>query len=562
MDAQEIKTAVAHQDAARAAAEAPFVNLADPAQVLGPDGQPAVSRRAPMWADIPDEQWNDWRWQLSHRVNDLEEIEQVLELTDEEREGLSAPDKFRVDITPYFISLIDPKDPNDPIRRQVIPSADEHQAFTAMMEDSLAEDRHSPVPGLVHRYPDRVLMLVTTQCASYCRYCTRSRIVGDPTQNFNRRDHEAQLEYLRRTPQVRDVLISGGDGLTLAPKLFEKILRGLREIPHIEIIRIGSRVPVFLPQRIDDELCEMLAKYHPLWINLHFNHPNEITPEVSRAVDKLTRAGLPVGNQSVLLAGVNDCVHIQRAPRPQARREPDPPVLPVPVRPGRGVRPLPDAGRQGARDHRGPARTHVRLRRADLRHRCARRRRQDPGDAELPDQLLGPQGGAAQLRGLHHHVRGARDVQAARLGARARTASTSAPSPASRASWGCSRASGCGSSRRASRRSTRAATPRRTGSRTRRSGSRSASARSRARPARRCGPRGGGDDGEAGAGEAGSRRRGHAGEAAGTTGPARSHGRARANPPHRRTGSCSSHGLCSALETPTDTSVPRHLLLR
>ena len=182
-----------------------------------------------------------------------------------------------------------------------------------MMEDSLAEDRHSPVPGLVHRYPDRVLMLVTTQCASYCRYCTRSRIVGDPTQNFNRSDHEAQLEYLRRTPQVRDVLISGGDGLTLAPKLFESILRGLREIPHIEIIRIGSRVPVFLPQRIDDELCAMLEKYHPLWINLHFNHPNEITPEVSRAVDKLTKAGLPVGNQSVLLAGVNDCVHIQRS---------------------------------------------------------------------------------------------------------------------------------------------------------------------------------------------------------------------------------------------------------
>jgi lysine 2,3-aminomutase len=182
-----------------------------------------------------------------------------------------------------------------------------------MMEYSLSEDRHSPVPGLVHRYPDRVLMLVTTQCASYCRYCTRSRIVGDPTQNFNSRDHEAQLEYLRRTPQVRDVLISGGDGLTLAPKLFESILRGLREIPHIEIIRIGSRVPVFLPQRVDDELCEMLANYHPLWINLHFNHPNEITPEVSRAVDKLTRAGIPVGNQSVLLAGVNDCVHIQRA---------------------------------------------------------------------------------------------------------------------------------------------------------------------------------------------------------------------------------------------------------
>ena len=313
MDADEIKVAVAHQAAAAATSQEPWVNRRDPAQTLGPDGAPAVSRRAPIWQDVPDEKWNDWRWQLSNRVNSLEEVGAVLNLTEDEKEGLSAPDKFRVDITPYFISLIDPDDPDDPIRRQVIPVGREHEAFTAMMEDSLAEDRHSPVPGLVHRYPDRVLMLVTTQCASYCRYCTRSRIVGDPTQNFNRKDHEAQLEYLRRTPQVRDVLISGGDGLTLAPRLFESILRGLREIPHIEIIRIGSRVPVFLPQRIDDELCSMLEKYHPLWINLHFNHPNEITPEVSRAVDKLTKAGLPVGNQSVLLAGVNDCVHIQRS---------------------------------------------------------------------------------------------------------------------------------------------------------------------------------------------------------------------------------------------------------
>jgi lysine 2,3-aminomutase len=290
-----------------------WVNPRDPAQTLGPDGLPARSRRAPLWADVPDEKWDDWRWQLSHRINSLDEVAAVLNLTEEEKAGLTADDKFRVDITLYFASLIDPDDPNDAIRRQVIPLGREQQAFTAMMADSLAEDRHSPVPGLVHRYPDRVLMLITTQCASYCRYCTRSRIVGDPTQNFNRRDHEAQLEYLRRTPQVRDVLISGGDGLTLAPKLLESVIRGLREIPHIEIIRIGTRVPVFLPQRVDDELCEMLAKYHPLWMNLHFNHPNEITPEVSRAVDKLTRAGIPIGNQSVLLAGVNDCVHIQRA---------------------------------------------------------------------------------------------------------------------------------------------------------------------------------------------------------------------------------------------------------
>jgi len=291
----------------------PWVNPRDPAGAVGPDGRPARSHRAPVWADVPDAQWDDWRWQLSHRVNSLEEIGAVLELTDEERDGLSAPDRFRVDITPYFLSLIDPTDPADPIRRQVIPLGREQHAFTGMMEDSLAEDRHSPVPGLVHRYPDRVLMLITTQCASYCRYCTRSRIVGDSAQNFNRREHEAQLDYIRRTPQIRDVLISGGDGLTLAPKLLESVLRGLRDIPHVEVIRIGSRVPVFLPQRVDDDLCEMLARYHPVWMNLHFNHPDEITPEVSRAVDRLTRAGIPVGNQSVLLAGVNDCVHIQRA---------------------------------------------------------------------------------------------------------------------------------------------------------------------------------------------------------------------------------------------------------
>jgi lysine 2,3-aminomutase len=290
----------------------PWINPRDPAKALGPDGLPARSRRAPYYADVPDARWDDWRWQLSNRVNDLETFAQILELTENEREGLGAPDKFRVDITPYFISLIDPADTDDPIRRQVMPLGDEQQAFTAMMEDSLREDQHSPVPGLVHRYPDRVLMLVTTQCASYCRYCTRSRIVGDATQNFNTRDFDAQLDYLRRTPQVRDVLLSGGDPLTMAPKLLERVLRGLREIPHIEIIRLGTRVPVFMPQRVDDELCAMLEQYHPVWMNLHFNHPNEITPEVSRAVDQLSRTGMPIGNQSVLLAGVNDCVHIQR----------------------------------------------------------------------------------------------------------------------------------------------------------------------------------------------------------------------------------------------------------
>ena len=273
---------------------------------------PIISKRAPVYADVPDEKWNDWRWQLSHRLNTVEEIEKVLSLTDSERKALQTSGLFRVDITPYFISLIDPNDPNDPVRKQIIPRSDEMQAFTAMMEDSLAEDRHSPVPGLVHRYPDRVLMLVTTQCASYCRYCTRSRIVGDPGQTFSRQEFEAQIEYLKRTPQVRDVLLSGGDPLVLAPKILEEILTRLREIPHIEIVRIGSRVPVFLPMRVTQELCEMLQKFHPLWINIHINHPNEISQELAEACDRMTRAGIPLGNQSVLLAGINDCVHIQR----------------------------------------------------------------------------------------------------------------------------------------------------------------------------------------------------------------------------------------------------------
>lgn len=270
------------------------------------------SRRAPIYADVPDEKWNDWRWQMSKRLNSVEDFEKVFRLTDSEKKALFAKDLFRVDITPYFVSLIDPDDPDDPIRRQVIPRAEEIVPFTGMMEDSLAEDRHSPVPGLVHRYPDRVLMLVTTQCASYCRYCTRSRIVGDPSETFSHADFEQQLDYLRHTPQVRDVLLSGGDPLTLAPKVLEDLLQKLREIPHIEIIRIGSRVPVFMPMRVTDELTDMLQKYHPLWLNIHVNHPNEISQELETACDKLTRAGIPLGNQSVLLAGVNDCVHIQR----------------------------------------------------------------------------------------------------------------------------------------------------------------------------------------------------------------------------------------------------------
>ena len=270
------------------------------------------SKRAPFFADIPDDKWEDWRWQLTHRLNSIQDFEKIVTLTESERKALNQRDLFRVDITPYFASLIDPDNPQDPIRKQILPTAGEILPFTGEMEDSLSEDAHSPVPGLVHRYPDRVLMLVTTQCASYCRYCTRSRIVGDPSQSFKSKDFEAQLDYLRQTPQVRDVLLSGGDPLTLSPRVLERLLTALREIPHIEIIRIGSRVPVFIPQRVTDELCELLEKFHPLWLNIHVNHPNEITAELAQACDKLTRSGIPLGNQAVLLAGVNDDPHIQR----------------------------------------------------------------------------------------------------------------------------------------------------------------------------------------------------------------------------------------------------------
>lgn len=278
-----------------------------------PGAEQLYTPRPSVWADVPQEKWDDWRWQLSHRLNSVEELQQVIDLSDEEIEGLSADDKFRVDITPYFASLLEADDPYGPVRLQVIPKGRELVSFDSMMADSLSEDAHSPVPGLVHRYPDRVLMLVTTQCASYCRYCTRSRVVGDPSANFSRSDHEAQIEYLRNTPQVRDVLLSGGDPLTMPEHMLEGILAELRAIPHIEIIRIGSRVPVFMPQRITDSLVEMLRQFHPLWINIHVNHPREITPELSRALAKLADGGIPLGNQSVLLRGVNDSPEVQMA---------------------------------------------------------------------------------------------------------------------------------------------------------------------------------------------------------------------------------------------------------
>ncbi|MCR4407036.1 MAG: lysine 2,3-aminomutase [Anaerolineae bacterium] len=279
---------------------------------LPAEDPPQCTPRPAIWADVPDEKWNDWRWQLSHRLNTLEELQQVIHLTPEEEEGVKAQHRFRLDITPYFAGLIDPDDPTCPIRRQVIPTARELQGFEAAMVDPLGEEAHTPVPGLVHRYPDRVLMLVTTQCASYCRYCTRSRIVGDPKAQFSRADYDAQIDYIAHNPVVRDVLISGGDPLILPQHLLEDLLRRLRAIPHVEVLRIGTRVPVFLPQRVDENLVSMLRRYHPLWMNIHFNHAREITPEVRRACELLADAGIPLGCQSVLLAGINDCPNVMK----------------------------------------------------------------------------------------------------------------------------------------------------------------------------------------------------------------------------------------------------------
>jgi lysine 2,3-aminomutase len=264
------------------------------------------------WTGVAPQDWRDWHWQLKNRLNSIEDLEDIIQLSPEEREGLSAPHHFRVDITPYFAQLMDPTDLNCPIRRQVIPLGRELQQFEGMMADSLAEEAQSPVPGLVHRYPDRVLMLVTTHCASYCRYCTRSRIVGDFQATPGLNDLAAQIDYLRQHPEIRDVLISGGDPLTLSDVALGYLLKALREIEHIEIVRVGSRVPIFLPQRITPELCQLLRQFHPLWINIHANHPREITDEVAVALARLADAGIPLGNQSVLLANINDSADVQR----------------------------------------------------------------------------------------------------------------------------------------------------------------------------------------------------------------------------------------------------------
>ncbi|HBC32044.1 MAG TPA: lysine 2,3-aminomutase, partial [Clostridiales bacterium] len=266
-----------------------------------------------LWKDVKPEEWNDWRWQVENRIDSVEKIKKIINITKQEEEDINKVlEKFRMGITPYYAAHMDKDDPRDPIRMQAVPTFAETHRSEADMLDPLHEDEDSPAPGLTHRYPDRVLFLITDQCSMYCRHCTRRRFAGQSDDEVGMENIDKCIEYIRNTPQVRDVLLSGGDCLLVSDKKLEYIISKLQEIPHVEIVRLGSRTPVVLPQRITDDLVNMLKKYHPIWLNTHFNHPKEFTPESMEALKKLADAGIPLGNQSVLLRGVNDCPHIMR----------------------------------------------------------------------------------------------------------------------------------------------------------------------------------------------------------------------------------------------------------
>jgi len=277
-----------------------------------PEEEPPGHRgagRYRLFPDVPASDWDDWKWHFRHRITTIEQLGHYLPLSAEERSQLElVTRRYPMAVTPYYLSLIDPDDPDDPVRRQAVPAFAEITMASLGLEDPLAEKEDSVVPGLVHRYPDRALMVLTDICPMLCRHCTRKREWRHGAWTRTGAEIEAMLDYLRHHSEIRDVIISGGDPLSLATAALEGIIARLRAIPHIEIIRIGTRYPVVLPQRIDAELCAMLSRYGPIWLNTHFNHPNELTPEAAAAADRLLRAGVPVNNQSVLLRGVNDSV--------------------------------------------------------------------------------------------------------------------------------------------------------------------------------------------------------------------------------------------------------------
>lgn len=266
-----------------------------------------------IWKNVSEADWNDWKWQVRNRITTVDQLKKIVNLNAQEEDDINAVIKnFRMGITPYYASLMDPDDDRCPVRMQAVPVLAENHRSDADMLDPLHEDEDSPAPGLTHRYPNRVLFLVTDQCSMYCRHCTRRRLAGETDAARSMEDINLCIEYIRKTPVVRDVLLSGGDALLIGDDKLEYIISELRKIPHVEIIRIGSRTPVVMPQRITDDLVNMLKKYHPIWLNTHFNHPKEMTPDAMEALRKLADAGIPLGNQSVLLRGVNDCPHIMR----------------------------------------------------------------------------------------------------------------------------------------------------------------------------------------------------------------------------------------------------------
>ncbi len=273
----------------------------------------AVNRRKELYPEVTDDQWNDWKWQVKNRVETLEQLKKYVTLTEEEEEGVKLSlTTLRMAITPYYISLIDPNNPHCPIRKQSIPTAAEVYQSPADMLDPLHEDEDSPAPGLTHRYPDRVLFLITDMCSMYCRHCTRRRFAGQNDCETTSGRIDKAIAYIASNPVVRDVVLSGGDALLVSDKMLESIISRLRDIPHVEVIRIGSRTPVVLPQRITDDLVNMLKKYHPIWLNTHFNHPDEVTEESIEACAKLANVGVPLGNQSVLLRGINDSTMVMK----------------------------------------------------------------------------------------------------------------------------------------------------------------------------------------------------------------------------------------------------------
>jgi lysine 2,3-aminomutase len=276
-----------------------------------PPGSQTTGRYRLFW-NVPDSNWKDWKWQFRNRITSLEQLVRLIPLSAEEQAQISSVvRRYPLSITPYYLSLIDPDDPDDPVRKQAVPCIEEISMSSLGFEDPLAEEKDSVVPGLVHRYPDRVLMVLTDICPMLCRHCTRKREWRHGAWTRTGAEIEAMLDYLRQHAEVRDVIISGGDPLTLSNANLEAIISRIRAVKHIEIIRIGSRFPVVLPQRIDAGLCNMLSRYGPIWFNTHFNHPNEVTPEAAAACDRILRAGVPVNNQTVLLRGINDSVETQ-----------------------------------------------------------------------------------------------------------------------------------------------------------------------------------------------------------------------------------------------------------